>query len=274
MRVLVTSEHDIASQTMWDILVNSYRFTETDQKFEDHPVMVDDKGSLLIQSQKDLIDCGHLESHFDAEAFIFCSRHRAQSGQPALLVHSTGNLGMEALFGGDSQSLSISSATLVSTALRVLQKEKENRGLGEFDVTLEVTHHGPTKMDTPLVFVELGSDENYWRHEEGARAVVAAAVECLYTPFEEEACIGFGGSHYAKKFNKLVLEKDINMGHMAPKHTLEELTPTVISQMISRCNESVKSAIIDWKGTNSEQRNHILPILEEMGLEVLRAKHL
>ncbi len=272
LRVLVTSEKDIASQTIRNVLIEEHGFLETGDTFEGNPILSSGDSTLLITSTRDMIFCDHLESHFDAEVFIFCSRHRAESGQPALLVHSTGNLGPEALFGGNPQQLSISTASLVAVALKRLHKEQVERGLDEFDVTMEVTHHGPTTMNTPLLFIELGSDEAYWRHEEGARAVAAAALDCTKASFAEDAVIGFGGSHYASKFNKLVLERNLHVGHMAPKYAVPSLTRDVVLQMMNRSRETVKTAVIDWKGTNAEQKAHLLPMLESLGLDVVRAK--
>jgi D-aminoacyl-tRNA deacylase len=219
-----------------------------------------------------MIFCDHLEDHFKAEVFIFCSRHRAESAKPALLVHSTGNLGKEALFGGNPQEVSISAPSLVSIALLSLYKERQKRDLDEFDVSLEVTHHGPTSLKTPLLFVELGSDERYWVHKEGARAVAASIMECVKEPLGEDSVIGFGGTHYANKFNKLVLEKGYKIGHMAPKYAVNELTPNVVKQMISRTTGKVYAALVDWKGLNAENKAHLFPILEEIGLEIVRDK--
>ncbi|MHA2085304.1 MAG: D-aminoacyl-tRNA deacylase [Candidatus Thorarchaeota archaeon] len=272
MRVLVTSEKDIASQTIKQVLIDEHDFRQSSEVFEGHQIYKNED-AVLITSTRDMIHCGHLEDHFEAEAFIFCSRHSAKSEQPALLVHSTGNFGEEALFGGDSFSLSVSSASLVAAALKRLALEKEERDLEQFDVTMEATHHGPTSMNTPLVFIELGSDETYWRHKEGAHVVATAAVECLGTPISGPAHIGFGGSHYVTKFNKLVLQKKLQIGHIAPKYALGGLSEAMIEKMLERTHEKVEAAIIDWKGTNMEQREHILPIIESLGLKLVRAKH-
>jgi len=273
VRVLVTSEKDIASQTIKTVLIEEYGFLPTDDNFEDNPILACDDSTILITTTRDMIYCDHLEEFFDAEVFIFCSRHRAESAKPALLVHSTGNLGVDASFGGNPQEVSISAPGLVSVALRRLHKEREERGLDDFDISLEVTHHGPTSLNTPLVFIELGSTEEYWVHKDGAQAVAAAIMDCVEPPLEVNSVIGFGGTHYASKFNKLVLEKDYNIGHIAPKYAVNDLTLDVVKQMITRTTGNVTCAIIDWKGLNAENKAHILPILEEVGLEIVRAKH-
>ena len=272
MRVLVTSEKDIASQTIKMVLIEEYGFLPTGDDFEENPILAANESTVLITTNRDMIFCDHLEDHFEADVFIFCSRHRAESARPALLVHSTGNLGAEALFGGNPQQVSVSAPTLVSVALQRLYKERQERGLEEFDVSLEVTHHGPTSMTTPLVFIELGSNEEYWVHKDGARAVAAAIMACTTEPIGGESVIGFGGTHYASKFNKLVLEKGYKMGHMAPKYVINELTLDVVKQMISRTTGEVSQAIVDWKGMNAENKAHIFPILEEAGLEIVRDK--
>lgn len=272
MRVLVTSQKDPASQTIRDVLIEDYGFSPNSESFEGNPILEYQNSAILITTERDMIYCEHLEDNFKADAFIFCSRHRAESGRPALLVHSTGNLGDEALFGGNPREVSVSAPSLVSTALKKLYSERDERNLQDFDVTLEVTHHGPTTMNTPLVFIELGSTEEYWVHKDGARAVSAAIVDCINEPLETPAVIGFGGTHYASKFNKLVLEKEYKIGHIAPKYALNDMTLDIVKQMKQRTSGSVTKAIVDWKGMNADNKEHLFPLLEEAGLEIVRDK--
>jgi D-aminoacyl-tRNA deacylase len=273
LRILITSEQDLASLTIKEVLLNDYGFSNTGNSFEGYPIFSKGENVWLITTTRDMIHCNHLEEHFEAEAFIFCSRHRAESAKPALLVHSTGNLGDEALFGGNPRQLSVSAPSLVSVALRKLIEERDSLGLDEFDVSLEVTHHGPTSMKTPLVFVELGSSEENWTHIEGAKAVAAAVMDCVAEPISGDAVIGFGGTHYASKFNKLVLEKGYKIGHMAPKYAINNLSTDVLEQMIHRSTNPITSAVIDWKGMNAENKAHLLPMLEDINIEVIRAKN-
>jgi len=274
LRVLVTSEKDIASQTIRECLTEDYGFRERDESFDGHPILALDKSTLLITCNRDLVECDHLEQQFKPEAFIFCSRHRAQSGRPALLVHSTGNFGDDALFGGKPHELSVSIASLVAAALRRLHQEQQDRGLVQFEVSMEVTHHGPTSMKTPLLFVELGSDEACWHNKEAARAVAAAAIDCTREPIAREAVIGFGGTHYATKFTSLVISGTHRVGHIAPKYALASITEDVVRQMVGRAKEKTVAALIDWKGTNAEHRERLIPILDSLGVETIRAHSL
>jgi D-aminoacyl-tRNA deacylase len=272
MRVLITSEHDPASLNMKQILIDEYGFESTQEIFENNVIYEDSNGNKLITTREDMIHCSHLSRTFDPEIFIFCSRHRSQSGTPALLVHSTGNFGEDTSYGGNAFSLSISAPSIVRQALLSLEREKQLRNLHEFDVTLEVTHHGPTELTRPVVFIELGSNEDYWNHKEGGRAVVAAITDCLTTSLECSSVIGFGGTHYASKFNKLVLERGVSIGHIAPKYALDNVNESVVRQMIERSSGHVEKAVIDWKGTNASQKELLFTILDELGLDVIKAR--
>ncbi len=271
MRHLITSLKDIASLTIRDTLIEEYNFEDTGQTFEGSPIYSNGK-TELITTENDLIFTGHLEEHFESEVFIYCSRHRSQSGRPALLVHSTGNFGADNSYGGNPRQLSVSVGSLVGVALQELHRQREERDLKDYDVTMEVTHHGPTSMNTPLLFVELGSDESHWKDREGAACVAAAVMKCLSAPIKKEALIGFGGNHYASKFNRVVLEESGLIGHIAPKHALDSIAMDTVSQMINRARERVRLALIDWKGTNADQKARLFPILDELGIEYLKVK--
>ncbi|MEM2142252.1 MAG: D-aminoacyl-tRNA deacylase [Candidatus Thorarchaeota archaeon] len=270
--MLVCSEKDLASQTIHQALIEEHGFRDTGDLFEGNPVYR--RGDmLLITTNRDLIYCEHLDEHFEAEAFVFCSRHRSESGRPALLVHSTGNFATDVSLGGLPETLSFSAPSLVSVALRTLYEQQQMRGLDEFDVTLEVTHHGPTGLKTPLVFVELGSTETHWADREGASAVAEAIVACGSSPMGTSSAVGFGGPHYASKFTKLVLGGSYNIGHIASKHVLDAISPDVVKQMVRKSADATRVALIDWKGTSAVQRERFLPVLDEIGLEVVRAHH-
>lgn len=272
MRTLVTSTQDPASLTIRDILIEDYDFIETGATFEGSPILSNGEAQL-ITTTKDLIFTEHLAEHFETDAFIYCSRHRSQSGKPALLVHSTGNWTDATEFGGAPRQLSMSVGSLGAVALRELWNQREERGLEHYDVTLEVTHHGPTGMNVPLVFVELGSDLTHWRDREGASCVAAAVMKCIRAPLQQKVAIGFGGNHYASKFTRLVFDHDAYFGHIAPKHALDTITEDLILQMMHRAAEAVHLAVIDWKGTNSQQKEHLFEIFDRLGLEYVRAKN-
>ncbi|MHA1200567.1 MAG: D-aminoacyl-tRNA deacylase, partial [Candidatus Heimdallarchaeaceae archaeon] len=145
----------------------------------------------------------------------------------------------------------------------------------EFKVDLEVTHHGPTELETPLVFMELGSNEEYWEHEKGAMAVGEAILETAegfinQTNYSGSSYIGFGGNHYAYRFHKHLMENpEISISHIAPKHALDAITPEIVQEAFAKTIENPAGAFIDKKGARSEQRRIITEIVEGLGKECI-----
>ena len=104
---------------------------------------------------------------------IVASRHSSKSGTPTLTCHSTGNFG-PAEAGGNPKQLGIAPALYLREALLGL---KENPPEG-YEVSLEVTHHGPSSLPFPIMFVEVGSTERGWE-DMTACGFVAGVIEKL-----------------------------------------------------------------------------------------------
>lgn len=92
------------------------------------------------------------------DAVIFASRHRSESGEPALTVHWTGNCTSRSDLGGTPRSLSFADPPRSRAALLALDEARQAMKLN-YAVTLEATHHGPTGLGVPTLFIELGSTE-------------------------------------------------------------------------------------------------------------------
>ena len=72
-------------------------------------------------------------------------------------------------------------------------------------MSLEVTHHGPSEVKEPLLYMEVGSDEAAWANMDACRAVIEAIVELSRgDPPTVKTAIGFGGPHYAPNFTEAV----------------------------------------------------------------------
>ncbi|MFW6003384.1 MAG: D-aminoacyl-tRNA deacylase [Halanaeroarchaeum sp.] len=154
----------------------------------------------------------------DPDCIVFASRHSGETGR-LLSAHFTGNFG-EAEFGGHDRDLATPCPGAHEQVLRALS---ENAPEG-WDVAMECTHHGPTAVGAPSMFVELGSEEAQWRDEEGARAV-ARSILALDADgaAPERTVVGFGGNHYAPRPTRLVTETDVAMGHVAADWSIEAL---------------------------------------------------
>lgn len=274
---VIVPEKDQAAQTMWHILNQQSFFKETDESFDNNPVYSlkqNPRDIKLIHTKRDGVESCHLDEEVNAELYIFASRHRAASGTPALLIHPTGNWSKITLAGRESE-LSYTSSWALNYGLKKLKEKQEEFKLDEFKVDLEVTHHGPTELTTPLIFMELGSSEEYWVHETGATAVAEAIIETAQGfiqrgNFENLSYIGIGGNHYAYRFHKYLMEnQDVFISHIAAKHSLDGLTEDVLKQAFKKTIESPVGALIDKKGARSEQRKNAIEMLENLGKEYI-----
>lgn len=272
MPVIVTSKEDVASLNIKDRLLELYSFVETEDSFEGFPIYKFGD-ILLITTVRDVIYADHLEKEIKTDLFVFASRHKSVSGTPALLVHSPGNWTSEAFFGGNPREVSVASPHAIKEALIELEKQKEKLELEAYDITLEVTHHGPTSMDTPVVFVELGSSEKQWKDSVAAEAVAHACIKAAKSLNKSyKIGVGFGGSHYAPQFTKVVLFSDFAVGHIVPNYVFDEIDSEMIVKAVERTHGEVEYALLDWKGLKKEHKDFLIPILDELGLKIARTQ--
>ncbi|WP_435116807.1 D-aminoacyl-tRNA deacylase [Halolamina sp. C58] len=149
---------------------------------------------------------------------VFVSRHSGETG--ALLTgHFTGNFG-EAEYGGDDGDLAEAAPSALSAYVEALAAHAPDG----YDVAIEGTHHGPTAIDTPSMFAELGSGEEQWDDPEGARAVAQAVLSLRgVAAHRDRQIVGIGGGHYAPRFGRVLRETPWAVGHIASDWQLEEL---------------------------------------------------
>lgn len=218
------------------------------------------------------------KSNINPDFVIFASRHASKTARPALLTHTTGNWNKEADFGGEPYDLSLTSALLHKAAFVSLLSESNLQNLKDFSLDIEVTHHGPTSLEKPLIYMELGSSKVEWVIEKAGMVLANAIINCIYQLLEfqsegkQKIGLGFGGTHYAPNFNRLIRNKNIAMSFICPKYFIQELTKEIISLMIQNTYEKIDYFIIDWKGTNSEDKKHLIPILEEFEIQIKKTK--
>lgn len=200
-----------------------------------------------------------------ASLIIFASKHRSKEEINSLTVHCTGNPSEEARLGGRPKALAVSSPAAMKSILSEMRRLAEEKGL-KYDVTLEVTHHGPTELSVPSLYAEIGSNEAQWKDPEAgevaAKAILAVSLEKV------PVAVGFGGGHYAMRQTGLLLETDISFGHNFPKYQLEFVDEALIRQAVEKSN--AEFAYFDRKSMKSEDRNRISEILGKLGLRVLK----
>jgi len=192
---------------------------------------------------------------------IVASRHSSKSGTPTLTCHSPGNFG-KAEAGGNPKELGIAPALYLRQALSHL---KENPPAG-YEVSFEVTHHGPSSLPFPIMFVEVGSTEKEWK-DMTACSFVAEVIRKLVNspPSKVPVAIGFGGGHYCRKFSKV---SDFAMGHICPKYSMPHLDAEMLQQMIAKTTPQPEFALVEKKGLGPDKRR-VLSLIEETGIEVV-----
>jgi D-aminoacyl-tRNA deacylase len=200
-----------------------------------------------------------------ASLIIFASKHRSKEEISSLTVHCTGNPSSEARLGGCPKSLAVSSPAAMKSILMEMKRLVEQKDL-KYDVTLEVTHHGPTELSVPSLYAEIGSTEMQWKDpyagEVAAKSILAVSLEKV------PVALGFGGGHYAMRQTGLLLETDISFGHNFPKYQLEFVDEALIRKAIEKSEADF--AYFDRKSMRSEDRNRISEVLEKLGIRVLK----
>jgi D-aminoacyl-tRNA deacylase len=266
--VIVASSTDVASTTLAQALTEGQGFESTGVKLLGKPVYQKDS-FLLVFFEGMIVFPPDLDEYFNPQAYVFLSRHSAESGIASLTAHTTGNFSDEAKFGGGARELSRADPSLLKNYLISLSKRKER--LKGYEVTMEATHHGPTSLQKPVLFVELGSSAKYWGDREAAGVVGEALMESLtQKSIWSKVAIAFGGNHYSERFTKMVVEEEIAISFVAPKYALEHVDEKMVGQMIQRTAAPVKYAVLDWKGLGTHKEK-IVGLASQFGLEVVRA---
>lgn len=213
---------------------------------------------LLVELDCPLYAADFLGDFPPGDLFVFASKHRSEQGKPCYTVHAPGNWGEGASLGGSPNELQLTSA-------RALQEFFERLKGNEMPVFREATHHGPTSLRSPSVFVELGSGEDEWGERRLAEPVAKAIVEGCnsFTSRNDKVALGFGGTHYCSAFESLPYA----FSHVASKHVLDSMDAGMVKQAIEKTEEPVEKAFLDWKGCNKQQRDKLVAAFEENGLE-------
>ncbi len=268
--LIAASLVDPASLNIADKLIKEHGFKETGKTFSGKPVYKKDD-LLLAYLDVDDIYAEDVDKIFQAEEVIFASRHRSESGEPTLTVHAPGNVVNKADFGGRPGSLAWAHPQRMKAALMALKQAKDEFGLTEYSVSLEVTHHGPTELTIPAMFVEIGSSEGQWIDEKAGRAVAKAILAGGSKPIDSQSCVGFGGGHYATKHTKITLEEDIAIGHIFSKYAfIAGFEPYLIEASFKKTYGGCRLASIDWKGIRGDSRRRLIEVLAELNIEVIR----
>ncbi|MFB6173126.1 MAG: D-aminoacyl-tRNA deacylase [Halobacteriales archaeon] len=193
----------------------------------------------------------------DPDVLVFASRHAGETG-PLLTAHFPGNFG-PAEFGGEDHSL----ARACPGAHRRVLGALAGHAPEGYEVGMECTHHGPSAVETPCMFVEVGSGEEQWR-DPAAAGAVADAILALDPAPAERTLVGFGGGHYVPRFERIVRETGWAVGHVAAAWALDamgEPDPGVIGAAFERSDATL--AVVEG------DRPALEGVIEELGHRVV-----
>ena len=220
----------------------------------------------LIEIDSPSISADWLDEKYDYDGFIFLSKHAAESGTLALTCHSTGNFN-EAKFGGNQKELAIPYPDFQKKYMQKLWDNHES--YLDFEITIEATHHGPTHLKKPSIFVEIGTTESQWNDEILCSSVAKLVVETLEKPSDlYPFAICFGGTHYSKKFTKELLFGKYALGTVMPKHALEFLNSDLFDHLLIQ-NYGAKTALLDWKSLGKYKQT-LIDLLSTTNLEIIK----
>lgn len=212
------------------------------------------------------ISADWLEEKYHYDGFVFLSKHASESGTLALTCHSTGNFG-DAMFGGFPRQIAIPHPHLQKSYMKKLWKERDT--FSKFDITIEATHHGPTALNKPTLFIEIGTTEKEWTDKKLCEDVAKLVIEEMSEPQKKfDVAICFGGTHYPSKFNKELLEGDFALGTVIPKHGLDKIDKNLFEHIVERNNEA-KFALMDWSGLGRNKQK-IVDMISSTSLEMIK----
>lgn len=212
------------------------------------------------------ISADWLEEKYHYEGFVFLSKHASESGTLALTCHSTGNFS-EAQFGGLPRQVAVPHPHLQKSYMKRLWEERHN--FEGFEITIEATHHGPTALNKPALFIEIGTTEKEW----GDKTLCSSIAELVMEQFEREperhkVAVCFGGTHYPDKFNRELIEGEFALGTVVPRHALDNMDEKLFLHILER-NGGANHALVDWRGLGKNKQK-IVSLIENAGLEMVK----
>ena len=220
----------------------------------------------LVEIPTPAISADWLEEKYQYDGFVFLSKHAAESGVLALTCHNTGNFS-DARFGGNDRQVAIPHPHFQKKYLQELQKHQND--FSEFQITNEATHHGPTALNKPAIFIEIGTTEKQWTDKSLCDSVAKIVLDVMNQQLPKHPVgICFGGTHYPEVFTKELLEGKYALGTVIPKHGLEFLDEQLFSHIISR-NPQATAALLDWDGMGPHKQK-VVDLLSTTSLEAIR----
>lgn len=263
---IVVSRADRASEHVGERLLDLADWTSHD---DDSRPAADGGGRVHRTAGAELrrFDGLHVELADPAAAFddpdllVVVSRHSGETGA-LLTAHHTGNFG-PAEFGGEPGRFARAAPGAHRAAVAALAEHAPSG----YEVGVECTHHGPTAVDVPSLFVELGSGPDRWDDPAGAEAVARATLALRgVDPDGDRAVVGLGGGHYAPRSERVVRETGWGVGHVGADWALDAMgDPAANAAVLERAFERSGTDLALIEG----DRPDLVATVESLGRRVV-----
>lgn len=178
-----------------------------------------------------------LDGAFRAGAYVMLYRHRSSQAARRLTVHPVGNCaeppGPEY---GPSRRLALASPALLRDGLVHLDAVARERDL-DCPVSYEVSHHDPTELAAPVMFLEIGDGAEAYGDPALVEAAAEAALRVAFRPLPppRTTCVGISyQSHYAESYGRATLSRDWGFGHIVSSWLLPGMTADDVARAVDR----------------------------------------
>ena len=194
--LILCSTLDDASMNLAHSLIQSTDWGDMEEyphgRVRNHPrmpVQILEIDQLHIHAEG--IDHAHtVETGEEIDEILVLSRHVSSSNTPAITLHAIGlpgetPLGAPGIAGGERGFVVPPSPRFSSLYRKMLELARDEGLHEEFDLTIETTHHGP-KLESPSLYIEIGSTELEWNRKD-----VAAVWAMVFANDEDGLMDGF-----------------------------------------------------------------------------------
>ena len=283
---IITSTKDPASNTMINYLLDNEEFEITDKGIienqnnhnntnTDFKVLDSLKhlNTTLVITDQNLININNFDGIIPKENMvIFLSKHASKSKTPTLTSHSTGNFSDVVLLGGKPKEIGNTFPSFQKVYMKKIYEKRQE--LFGYDLTIEATHHGPTSLVNPILFIEIGSSEIQWVNKTTASIVCQSVLESIkdigkYIENNNTTIgIGIGGNHYPQKYNELILFSNVAFGPIISKYNLAFINEQIMKQVKGKSIEKLNHIYVDDKGLGKD-KDKVLNILNSQDLEII-----
>ena len=276
--IIIVSNLDIAGKNMKKALIeiNTYEEQIIDSPnswpIGDYELLLSDKSAILTIPEEQIFS-DYLADYLDCELVIFASKHSSSAEIKTLTCHTTGIYGPKTIYGGNDNELALApSYALIKSYEKIKELVSDDDYYDDYWVGIEATHHGPTSLKQPVLFIEVGGTMDQWREQKPC-SLIARVIDYIigvYATGEvdngyKQAMIGIGGTPYTARHNKLMDQGQYMPGHIIPKYNHEHISEEIIVQMFEKTIADEKIFVIDKKGTRSADRKNVIEIVEKNG---------